>query len=298
MPNTFRSLERQLGAVPAALVTTLGQVDERKGRADAFRLQHAEQLKTLLETARIQSTAASNEIEGVTAPAPRIAQLVEGAIAPANRSEAEIAGYRAALDLIHASAQSMPVTNNVVLQIHRDLYQFTAAEGGRFKMVDNTVEEELPDGARRVRFKPVAPFVTPTAMRELDERYLAEVDQAVYHPLLLVGSYVFDFLMIHPFADGNGRMSRLVTLMLLYQRGVMVHDSGAGTTAALLLGRYLRSVLMGDDSLPALAEAAQDSPLWAQYDPESVDWLYQSADRVIYPSRFQGPGRPAGNLSQ
>jgi Fic family protein len=261
MPNTFRDLERQLGAVPAPLVTTLGQVDERKGRADAFRLQHLEQLKTLLETARIQSTAASNEIEGVTAPAARIAQLVEGATAPANRSEAEIAGYRAALDLIHASAESMPVTNNVILQLHRDLYQFAAAEGGRFKMTDNTVEEELPDGTRRVRFVPVAAFATPDAMRELGERYLAELDRAVYHPLLLVGSYVFDFLVIHPFADGNGRMSRLVTLMLLYQRGYEV-------------GRYISLEQLIAETKETYYEALASSTAgWHEEQHDILPWL-------------------------
>ena len=222
MPNTFRTLQQQLGSIPAELATALGQVDERKGRADAFRLQHPQQLKTLLETARIQSTAASNEIEGVTAPATRIAAIVREATPPMNRSEEEIAGYRAALDLIHTSAADMRVTNNVILQVHRDLYQFAATEGGRFKMADNTVEEELPDGSRRVRFTPVAAFGTPAAMEELNARYASEVDRGVVHPLLLVGSYVFDFLVIHPFADGNGRMSRLLTLWLLYRRGYEV----------------------------------------------------------------------------
>jgi Fic family protein len=261
MPNTFRTLDRQLGAVPAPLVTTLGRVDERKGRSDAFRLQHPEQLKTLLETARIQSTAASNEIEGVTAPAARLAALVEGAAAPANRSEAEIAGYRGALDLIHASAASMPVTSNVLLQLHRDLYQFTAADGGRFKMTDNKVEEELPDGTRAIGFVPVAAFATPDAMRELAERYSAEVDRAVYHPLLLVGSYVFDFLMIHPFTDGNGRMSRLVTLMLLYQRGYEV-------------GRYISLEQLIAETKETYYEALASSTVgWHDEQHDILPWL-------------------------
>src|SRR5712691_1892260 len=222
MPNTFRTLERQIGSVPSPLVTALGQVNERKGREEAFRRQYPKQLKTLVEIARIQSTEASNEIEGITAPHARVAALVRERTAPANRPEEEIAGYRAVLDLIHASARAMPITNNVVLQLHRDLYQFAPVEGGRFKMTDNTVEEELPDGTRRVRFIPVAAFVTPTAMQELNERYGAELDRGVYHPLLLIGSYIFDLLVIHPFSDGNGRMSRLLTLLLLYRRGYEV----------------------------------------------------------------------------
>ena len=222
MPNTFRNIERQIGSVPAALVTALGQVDERKGREEAFHRRHPEQLKTLVDVARIQSTEASNEIEGVTAPRARIVALVREHTTPANRSEGEIAGYRAVLDLIHASAQAMSVTNNVVLQLHRDLYQYTAVDGGRFKMTTNVVEEELPDGTTRVRFTPVDAFAAPTALQELNERYATELDRGVYHPLLLTGSYVFDFLVIHPFADGNGRMSRLLTLLLLYKQGYEV----------------------------------------------------------------------------
>jgi Fic family protein len=261
MPNTFRTLEPQIGAVPAPLVTTLGQVDESKGRAEAFRQQHPQQLKTLLETARIQSTAASNEIEGVTAPPARVAALVRATTAPANRSEEEIAGYRAVLDLIHASAPAVPVTSNVVLQLHRDLYQFTATEGGRFKMADNTVEEELPDGSRRVRFTPVAAFVTPTAMRELNERYTTEIDRGVFHPLLLVGSYVLDFLVIHPFSDGNGRMSRLLTLMLLYQRGYEV-------------GRYISLEKLIADTKETYYEAlAASTEGWHEERHDIIPWL-------------------------
>jgi Fic family protein len=261
MPNTFRTIERQLGGIPAPLVTSLGRVDERKGRADAFRRQHPEQLRRLLETARIQSTTASNEIEGVTAPAPRIAALVKGAAAPTNRSEAEIAGYRAALDLIHASAHEMAVTNNVILQLHRDLYQFSATEGGRFKIAGNTVDEELPDGTRRVRFVPVAALVTPTAMRELNERYAVELDRGVFHPLLLVGSYVFDFLVIHPFADGNGRMSRLVTLMLLYRCGYEV-------------GRYISLEQLIAETKETHYEAlAASTDGWHEERHDIVPWL-------------------------
>jgi Fic family protein len=261
MPNTFRTLDRQLGAVPAALVTTLGQVAERKGRADAFRRQHPEQLRTLLETARIQSTAASNEIEGVTAPPARVAALVAGESAPANRSEEEIAGYRAALDLIHASARAMPLTSNVILQLHRDLYQFSATEGGRFKMTDNAVEEELPDGTRRVRFVPVQAFVTPTAMRELNDRYASELDRGVVHPLFLVGSCVFDFLMIHPFADGNGRMSRLLTLLLLYQRDYEV-------------GRYISLERLIAETKETYYEALQASTAgWHEEQHDILPWL-------------------------
>lgn len=261
MPNTFRSIERQIGSVPAPLVTALGQVDERKGREEAFRRQHPEQLKTLVDVARIQSTEASNEIEGITAPRARIVALVRERTAPANRSEEEIAGYRAALELIHANAQAMPVTNNIVLQLHRDLYQYTAVDGGRFKMTSNVVEEELPDGTRHVRFTPVEAFLAPTAMQELNERYAVELDRGVYHPVLLIGSYVFDFLVIHPFADGNGRMSRLLTLLLLYKQGYEV-------------GRFISLEKLIADTKETYYEAlAVSTERWHEETHDILPWL-------------------------
>lgn len=269
MPNTFRTLERQMGSVPARLVTTLGQVDERKGREDAFRRQFPEQLKTLVDNARIQSTEASNAIEGVTAPRARIVALVHERTAPANRAEAEIAGYRAVLDLIHANAPAMPVTNNVLLQLHRDLYQYTSVDGGRFKMTNNVVEEELPDGTTRTRFRPVDAFVAPTALQELTERYATELDRGVYHPLLLSGAYVFDFLVVHPFTDGNGRMSRLLTLLLLYRQGYEV-------------GRFISLEKLIVDTRETYYEAlAASTESWHEEAHDILPWLHYFAGIVL-----------------
>jgi len=283
MPNTFRTLERQIGSVPSPLVTALGQVNERKGREEAFRRQYPEQLKTLVEIARIQSTEASNEIEGITAPPARIAALVREKTAPANRSEEEIAGYRAVLDLIHASARAMPVTNNVVLQLHRDLYQFTPIDGGRFKMTDNTVEEELADGTRRVRFTPTAASVTPTAMHELNGRYAAEIDRGVHHPLLLIGSYVFDFTVIHPFSDGNGRMSRLLMLLLLYRQGYEI-------------GRYTSLEKLISDTKETYYDALAASTVgWHEEQHDILHWLrYIVGILVAAYDRFEANTKAVG----
>lgn len=220
--HTFRDLDKQLGLVPAAIARTLGAVDTTRGREDAFRVQRPQILEALVDVARIQSTEASNAIEQVVAPRKRIEALIAQKTTPRNRSEAEIAGYHAVLDLVHERAREIPFRPSVVEQLHRDLYQYTTVPAGRWKTIDNAIEEELPDGTRRVRFQTVPAAETPAAMDELHRRFLDARDAEEHHPLLLIGAYVFDFLAIHPFRDGNGRMARLLTLLLLYQSGYQV----------------------------------------------------------------------------
>ena len=220
--HTFRVLDQQIGLVPAAIARTLGAIDTARGREDAFRMQRPQVLEALVDVARIQSTEASNAIEDVVAPRKRIEALVEQKTAPRNRSEAEIAGYRAVLDLIHEQAPNIPFRPSVVEQLHRDLYQYTTAPAGRWKTTENAIEEELPDGTKRVRFRTVTAGDTSAAMDELHAAFLRAREAGEHHPLLLIGCYVFDFLAIHPFRDGNGRMARLLTLLLLYQSGYSV----------------------------------------------------------------------------
>ncbi len=161
----------------------------------------------------------SNAIEDITAPGERIRELVSRGARPENRPEEEIAGYRAVLDTINSDAASIPFTPSVVEQLHRDLYQFTNTPAGRFKNVENSIQEIRADGVRVVRFQTVSAIETPAAMKELHERFIAASESGAHHPLLLIGCYVFDFLAIHPFRDGNGRISRLLTLLALYQAG-------------------------------------------------------------------------------
>jgi Fic family protein len=220
--HTFRSLDRQLGLIPGSMALALAAVDLGRGREEAYRQQHPEALKTLVEIARIQSTEASNAIEQITAPRKRIEALVADKTTPANRSEEEIAGYRAVLDTIHASAAHIPFKPSVVEQFHRDLYQFTNVPAGRWKTFENALEEERADGTKVVRFRTVPAAETPAAMEELHTRFADALRACDHHPLLLIGSYVFDFLAIHPFRDGNGRMGRLLTLLALYQSGYEV----------------------------------------------------------------------------
>ncbi|CAN5548115.1 Fic family protein [soil metagenome] len=220
--HTFRFLDQQIGLVPAAVARTLGEIDTSRGREDAFRRQRPQVLDALVDVARIQSTEASNAIEGVVAPHKRVRELVADKTTPRNRSEAEIVGYREVLDTIHSSALDIPFRASVVEQLHGDLYAFTSVPAGRWKNVDNAISETLPDGSTRVRFQTVSALATSAAMDELHERFLDERDAGRHHPLLLIGCYVFDFLAIHPFRDGNGRMARLLTLLALYQDGYTV----------------------------------------------------------------------------
>lgn len=259
--QTFRQLDPHFGVIPAGVVQSLGGIDVAKGRQEAFRQQNPAILKTLTEIARIQSTEASNAIESITAPPKRIEALVREKTTPANRSEEEIAGYRKVLDTIHSSAEHIPFRRTVVEQFHRDIYSFTATPGGKFKSGPNEVKEFHPDGTEVVLFQPVAVFETPAAMDELHKRFDDAWHAAQYPRLFLIASYVFDFLMIHPFQDGNGRLSRLLTLLLLYQAGFEV-------------GRFISLEKLIDDSRETYYESLQKStPGWHDGEHDIWPWV-------------------------
>jgi Fic family protein len=259
--HTFRTLDAQIGMVPGPMTVSLRAIDQSQGSERAFSLQHPEALKTLIQIARIQSVESSNAIEDVTAPHARVVELVEEKTAPANRSEAEIAGYRAVLDMIHASALQIPFRPSVVEQLHRDLYQFTGVRAGHWKTVDNSIEELRPDGTRFVRFRTLSAAETPAAMDELHERFGRAIRCGEYHPLLLAACYVFDFLAIHPFLDGNGRMGRLLTLLLLYQAGYEV-------------GRYVSLERLVQDSSDTYYEALRAAGIgWHTGEHDITPWL-------------------------
>lgn len=222
MPKSFEDdvLARQ--ALSQNLLQSVRLVGEYRGKEALFSQQSPQVLQALRENAVIQSTESSNRIEGVVAPAQRIRDLVAKRTEPANRSEQEIAGYRDVLNTIHTNFGDMQLTSNLVLQLHRDMFQFVPGGGGRWKSADNDITETRPDGTTVVRVKPLAPHLVPAAMAQLHERYRAALDSLAVDPLLLVPTYVLDFLCIHPFADGNGRMARLLSLLLLYQAGYQV----------------------------------------------------------------------------
>lgn len=261
MAHTFRDLDKHLGRVPSNVTRNIGATDAGRGRQDLYRRQNPTILKTLTEVARIQSTEASNAIEGITAPPERIQELVREKATPRDRSEEEIAGYRWVLDTIHSSAPNIPFKRTVVEQFHGDLYRFTPVRAGRFKIGPNQVEETRPDGTVVVVFEPVSVGDTPARMDELHSRFDVAWNADEHHRIFLTGAWVFDFLMIHPFQDGNGRMARLLTLLLLYHAGYEV-------------GRFVSLEKLIDDSRETYYESLKASTVgWHDGKHDIWPWL-------------------------
>lgn len=208
--------------LPMDTVRLIGRINEYKGKQDLYKQQAPQILNTLRDVAVIQSTKASNAIEGIVVTESRLHNIMSKTADPADRSEAEIAGYRDVLDLIHASAPDIPINPNILLQLHKELYKFVPVEGGKWKNVDNEISETFPDGTRRTRFIPVSAFETPAAVQALCDSLKERRQQEDVDPLILTSYFVLDFLSIHPFNDGNGRMARLLTLLMLYQSGFEV----------------------------------------------------------------------------
>lgn len=198
-------------------------IHEYKGKQELYQALKPESFEKLAAVARVQSIGSSNKIEGIETTDARLEALAAGEVEPRNRNECEIAGYRYVLDLIHERYAHIPVTPNVILQLHRDLYGMEEVSfAGRWKDSDNAIVERLPDGRLRTRFEPTSAAATPEAVESLCQTYNESIRQGVFNPLLCVAQFVFDFVSIHPFVDGNGRMSRLLMLLLLYQNGYLV----------------------------------------------------------------------------
>ncbi len=220
--NSFEREFLENQPIPHSLLRTIRLLGEYRGKEGLFIQQTPQVLESLRQVAIILSTESSNRIEGIEAPPARIKKLVEHKTTPKNRSEQEIAGYRDALATIHANHANMPFTTGIVLQLHRDLYQFVSQQGGRWKMADNEISETRSDGTKVTRFRPIPAHQSPEAMERLHALFKEQWDRGEIDPLLLIPAYVLDFLCIHPFTDGNGRMARLLTLLLLYQSGFEV----------------------------------------------------------------------------
>ena len=205
------------------IIGLLTRIHEQKGQQLLYTEAHKDSLSELLAIARIQSTEASNRIEGIITTEARLRQLVMDKTTPQNRNEQEIMGYRDVLNTIHESYDYIPFRPNIILQLHRDLYKFNGpSSGGTFKNSDNVIAEIQPDGSQSVRFQPVSAWETPGAIDTLCNVAGDALRDETMDPLLLIPMVILDFLCIHPFNDGNGRMSRLLTLLLLYQSGYLV----------------------------------------------------------------------------
>ena len=201
----------------------VAQIHEYKGKQTLFLKQKPATLEKLVEIAKIQSTEASNKIEGIVTTATRIKQLCDQKTTPRNRDEEEISGYRDALSLIHESYEYIPIKSSYILQLHQVLYRYSQRGiGGRFKNTQNYITEIKESGEQIVRFMPLDPFETPTAIEKMCESFNRETDACEIDPLILIPAFIVDFLCVHPFNDGNGRMSRLLTTLLLYRAGYVV----------------------------------------------------------------------------
>ncbi len=217
----YSKLEERLW--DAEVVSYLSKIHEYKGKQDLFVRQKPAELKRLVEAAKIQSTESSNKIEGIVTTNTRMRQLMEDKTTPRNRDEEEIMGYRDVLNTIHESYEFIPVRPSFILQLHRDMLKYAgSAYAGQFKNVQNYINETRPDGTMAARFTPVPPDETEGAVEAICDSYARTLAQERVDPLILIPAFICDFLCIHPFNDGNGRMSRLLTLLLLYQSGFEV----------------------------------------------------------------------------
>ena len=193
------------------------------GKQELYLKQRPEELEKLVEIAKIQSTEASNAIEGIVTTNTRIRQLVEEKTAPKNRDEQEIAGYRDVLNIIHENFDAIPISRNYILQLHKILYShMNNPLAGQTKTVQNYISATYPDGHSETLFTPLPPYETPEALDKICEEYSRVIGNMELEPLIAVPIFIHDFLCIHPFNDGNGRMSRLLTTLLLYQNGFYV----------------------------------------------------------------------------
>lgn len=201
----------------------IAAIYKEAGKQELYLKQRPAELEKLVEIAKIQSTEASNAIEGIVTTNTRIRQLVEEKTTPRNRDEQEIAGYRDALSIIHESFDVIPITRNYILQLHKIMYSHSNNPmAGQTKNVQNYISAKYPDGHTEILFTPLAPYETPEALDRICEEYNRVIGNLELEPLIAIPVFIHDFLCIHLFNDGNGRMSRLLTTLLLYRNGFYV----------------------------------------------------------------------------
>ena len=232
------------------VINYIGLIHEFKGRQQLYLEQKPRELETLVEIAKIQSTESSNAIEGIATTKARLKSLMADKTTPRDRGEKEIKGYRHVLNVIHENFDYVPIRKNYILQLHKMLYQFTEERfGGSFKDTPNEIDMVYPDGRAVLLFKPLEPFETPYAVERICEEYDKAINTYGIDPLIAIPVFILDFLCIHPFNDGNGRMSRLLTTLLLYK-------------SDFVIGRYIslekKIEMTKDEYYIALQESSQN----------------------------------------
>lgn len=249
------------------IINLISKIHEYKGKQSYLLETKKDALDTLLKVAKIQSTSASNKIEGISTTDKRINEIVNQKLEPKNRNEEEIAGYRDVLSLIHENYDFIDINNNTILQLHRDLYKYTGySYGGKFKNSQNYIEETNDKGEKKIRFTPLSPVETPIAIQELCKNYNELFNSETCDLLVLISIFILDFVLIHPFNDGNGRMSRLLTLLLLYKSNYLV-------------GKYISIEKIIEDTKDSYYDVLQKS---------SVNWHNNKNDYSYFVEYYLG----------
>ena len=249
------------------IINLISKIHEYKGKQSYLLDTKKDTLETLLKVAKIQSTSSSNKIEGIYTTDKRINEIVNQKLEPKNRNEEEIAGYRDVLTLIHENYNFIDINQNTILQLHRDLYKYTGySYGGKFKNSQNFIEEENEKGEKKIRFTPLSPVETPIAIEELCKNYNELVSNESCNLLVLIPIFILDFVSIHPFNDGNGRISRLLTLLLLYKANYMV-------------GKYI--------SIEKIIEETKDS-YYDTLEKSSIKWHSNENDYSYFVEYYLG----------
>lgn len=250
-----------------SLVNKLNQIYNLRGKTDSYETNYQDTLDRLIEVAKIQSTSSSNRIEGIYTTSQRMNQIMMNKTQPKNRNEREISGYRDVLKLIHEQYDYIPITVNSILEMHKQLFAYTGSTwGGNFKDSNNQIITKYSDGTQEVRFNPPAAYLTPELVRNLCDAYNKGIALGEISPLLLSGAFIFDFVSIHPFRDGNGRMSRLLMLLTMYKAGFDV-------------GKYISIEKSIEETKPAYYQALKES---------SNGWISNSNSYLPFLDYFLG----------
>ena len=221
--RTFNYSEIRTQKWDSDILSLIAAIYKEAGKQEMYLKQRPEELEKLVEIAKIQSTEASNAIEGIVTTNTRIKQLVKEKTTPKNRDEQEIAGYRDVLNVIHDNFDVIPISKNYILQLHKIMYShMNNPLAGQTKNLQNYISATYPEGHTEILFTPLSPFETPEALDKICEEYNRVIGNFEVEPLIAIPIFIHDFLCIHPFNDGNGRMSRLLTTLLLYRNGFYV----------------------------------------------------------------------------
>lgn len=252
------------------IVSLLTTIHEYRGKQRLFIEAKPDTLEHLMEIAKIQSTDASNRIEGIYTDSTRLKNIVMNKTVPKNRSEKEIAGYRDVLATIHENHDFIPIKPSYILQLHRDLYKFSGIQsGGIYKKNDNQITETREDGTKFVRFVPVEAWAVEPSVDSLCKAYENAIAEEKIDPLLLIPMFILDFLCIHPFSDGNGRMSRLLTLLLLYKNDYIV-------------GKYISiEKLINDDKVTYYEKLQESSAGWHEENNDYVPFIEYTLGLIV-----------------